>query len=262
MMPKAKFRGRAPEPRTEDLRITRMAVVLGRDGGWLRLDSTEVRDSLLYVGIERDVTLSLLSRHNARNPFGIAAILDYLECSGKLAEFLTQMLRLGYFPDNPDAFHNHLQPLGMDWNEAEKRVEPTTTRPEAEKELRTALEASLAQIGEDFPAMLNGAWEAYYSDNPDRYRHVVSSCRELLNQVTKELIGGEALDRKERVRRILGSRHKTELVESAADLVDAIYSAQSAEEHTSPDQSMALFVLVETEHILYFLLEQSKRKSS
>lgn len=195
-----------------------------------------------------------------RNPFGLSQLFEFLYARGKLAEFFTEMLRLKLFPENIDEFRSHLQPLGLDWYEETNRVQFTTTRPEAERHLRTVLESLLDEVSPEFPRMLNGAWDAYYSDNPDKYRQTISSCRELLNQVITKLSKSESerLERKERVRRILGSKHKTELVESAAELVSVIYNVQSAEEHTSPEGPTALFVLAETEHILYFLLTHSQ----
>jgi len=220
--------------------------------------SRRVEDALLYIGVSTSHTAELM-HYNAVNPVGLFWLLNYLNENDFLPAFLTQML-LVYRPVGTAsvAFVEHLHPLGLDWDRGSNQIRPTSSHPEAENRIRNELGSLLAGVDASYPSMLEGAWEAYYSDNPDRYRHAISSCRELLNQVTTELAGGEKLERQERVRRILGSGHKTEVVESAADLVNAIYGAQSAEEHTDPDASTALYVLVETEHIVYFILKHRK----
>lgn len=115
----------------------------------------------------------------------------------------------------------------------------------------------LQGVGDAFPGMLLGAWEAYFSDNPDHYRQSVTSCRELLRQVIDTL--GENGTRRERVQRILGTGSASEVVEAAAALVNSIHNAQSAGTHATIAPTAALFVLVETEHILYFILTQRRQ---
>jgi hypothetical protein len=219
-----------------------------------------VRDALLYVGAPLNYAMESLN-YNFTDPTQLSALFAYLDENGLLHGFLTEILK-NYRPVSIGMmeFVEHLEPLGLDWDRKSNQVRPASTHPEAERIIRNELGSLLSRIDANYPNMLEGAWEAYYSDNRDRYRHTISSCRELLSQVTRRLTSDKKLERKERIRQILGSKHRTELVESAAALVDAIYNAQSAEEHTSPDQATALFVLVETEHVLYFLLKQAKKK--
>jgi hypothetical protein len=181
-----------------------------------------------------------------------AQTMNNLYRLGTLAHFLTEMLRTGARPKRKDEFARHLRPLGLEWDRTTDDVLPTSTHPEVESLLAGRLEKLLEKIDPDLPNKLRGAWTAYYSENPDRYRHVVSSCRELLSDVTKRL-GGNG-QRKQRVRAILGSTSRAEVVEAAAILVDRLYDLQSAQEHVESDETTALFTLVETEHVLYFLL--------
>jgi hypothetical protein len=245
-----------------NIRLKQLAVTLCRDRSWRNKSGLRrfVTDALLYVGVPL-TDVEGFESYDFTDPINLATLLDYLDDKGLLPQFLTQMLR-DYRPDPPfaqQAFEEHLPPLGLDWVKVSKQVRPTSTHPEAERIIRNELGHLLSEVDADYPNMLEGAWEAYYSKNPDRYRHTISSCRELLSQVTRRLTSNKKMERKERIRQILGSKHRTELVESAAALVASIYDAQSAEEHTSPDQATASFVLVETEHILYFLLKQAKR---
>jgi hypothetical protein len=244
----------------------KLSVTLTRDKNWRSVANNDLRASLLYIGVDFPKVQKLLNYHQVglslsappvaffrpSDPIELSSLIRNLYDLGILPDFFTEMLKLRLIHDL-DTLKTHLRPLGLDVDIKNKRVVPTTTRPEAELELRSVLEVKLAKINPEFPRMLNGAWDAYYSNNANKYRNTISSCRELLNQfITKLSKGG--LTRKERIRFILGSKSETELVEAVAELVDQIYSVQSAQEHTSPDRATALFVLAETEHVLHFLL--------
>lgn len=243
---------------SEDIRIKQLAVTLCRDSSWRLREKSYLsglaRDAFLYVGVSISGIDELLS-YNLADSLGLFHVLTYLKIHKLLPDFLTQMLR-DYKPMFPMAqdFIDHLQPLGLDWDRKSNQIRPTITHPEAEHIIMTELGNLLARVGSGFPDMLEGAWRAFYSDNPDKYRQTISSCRELVNQVTKSLSNGDRLERKERIRRILGKGYRTDVVEAVGELFEAIYGAQSAQEHTTPDKTTALFILVETEHMLYYLL--------
>jgi hypothetical protein len=171
---------------------------------------------------------------------------------GTIADFLTEMLRTGIRPKFQDEFVSHLRPLGLDWNKTTNEIRPTGAHPEAERLMESKLRQLLEKIDGSFPRMLRGAWEAYYSDNPDRYRQAVTSCRELLTDVIQKL-GGSGT-RRQRIEQILDSESRAQVVDATVSLVQALYGIQSAQQHDEPDQATALFALVETEHILHFLL--------
>jgi len=160
-----------------DIHIARLAVTMTRDENLFDflVSSGNVRDALLYVGLPID-RVSTLERYNWFNSLHLAQQLDYLHKNGMIASFLTEVLRLGGMPKDVDEFVRHIQPLGLDLDEDTNQIRPTTTRPEAERTLRTELGRLLSEIDSSFPGRLEGAWEAYYSDNPDRYRQAVTSC--------------------------------------------------------------------------------------
>ena len=241
---------------SEDIRTMRLAVTMCRDPNWYGTSNLSrlVEYALLYAGASSSDVLTL-PIHDLSNPLFLFQVLNYLNLRGALADFLTQILR-DYRPIGTQSvtFIEHLQPLGLDWDRASNQIRPTATHPEAEGSLRTELDNLLAGVDGAFPNMLHGAWEAYYSDNPDRFRQSITSCRELLAQVTDSL--GQGGTRRERIQRIIGSNSTTEVVDAAANLVNSIYSAQSAGTHANIGSATVLFVLVETEHILYFLLKQ------
>jgi hypothetical protein len=245
-----------------DIRLTRLAVTLCRDRSWLNLRlrlRRLVRDALLYVGVEPSVADTAI-RRDFTDSTQLTKLFDYLDDNGLMPEFLTQMLR-DYHPQPPfdqQALVEHLAPLGLEWVKVPNQVRPTSTSPEAERKIRGELGDLLAEVDSAFPTMLGGAWGAYYSDNPDRYRQAITSCRELLTQVTDRL-GGEGT-RRERIHRIINSKSTVEIVDASANLVNTIYNAQSAGTHSGINSATALFVLVETEHILYFLLKQGRIK--
>lgn len=59
----------------------------------------------------------------------------------------------------------------------------------------------------------------------------------------------------------MGSAATAEVADAAAVLVNRISDAQSAGTHAVIGRTTALFVLVETEHILYFLLTQRENQT-
>jgi hypothetical protein len=226
---------------------------------------SDVESALLYAGYPTTSLQEFQSiREDLGDDFGFitgqfvdAKMMDDVYRLGTLALFLTAMLRTGVRPKLKDEFERHLRPLGLVWDKAADEIRPLGTHPEMESVVGARLEEMLGKFDISFTTKLRGAWTAYYSENPDRYRHVMSSCRELLNDVTRR-VGGKG-KRGQRIRKILGSKSRAEVVEDAARLVNSLYGLQSAQEHTEPDEATALFALVETEHILYFLLSHHEK---
>jgi hypothetical protein len=109
-------------------------------------------------------------------------------------------------------------------------------------------------VNKTYLNVLEGAWQASYSDSKDKYRQALVSCRELLDDVLETLGDGEIW-----VREILGSGRESEIVTASANLISSLYGMESSL-HGEPDSSRALFALTETEHILYFLLTHRSDK--
>jgi hypothetical protein len=240
-----------------DIRIKQLAVTLTRDYGWYRgCNHKEVKEALLYIGLPIQFVQENYSGHFDIEPVSLAYFLRLLQMKDILPAFLTEMLRSAVQLKNVNEFRTHLLPLGLDWDVNERAIRPTSTHPEAEEELRKELEELLSHVDTSFPNLLKGAWETYYSDNPDKYRQAVTSCRELLRQVMEKL--GGAGTRKERIGKIMRSESASEVVDAAAELVEAISKIQSKGTHGTIENSTALFAMVETEHILYFLLNQNR----
>jgi len=122
-------------------------------------------------------------------------------------------------------------------------------------------------VNKTYLNVLEGAWQAFYSDSKDKYRQALVSCRELLDDVLETLGDGEKVKEAEKpegkrkiwVREILGSGRESEIVTASANLISSLYGMESSL-HGEPDSSRALFALTETEHILYFLLTHRSDK--
>lgn len=233
----------------------RLAITMTRDVNLRHVlgNRLVVRDALLYAGLSSDIVRDYNLQHLSDDPIVLAVLLEDLDELVLLVSFLAEILRVAK-PSNAREFHNHLQPLGLGYDLMTNQIRTTRSHTEAERTVRTELDQMLARIDPGFPERLRGAWEAYYSSNPDRYRQAVASARETFNEILQR-VGGSGT-RKERVRKILQSESRTELVEAAANLVDRLYYLQSAQEHRDPDQPTALYVLVETEHVLYYVLSR------
>jgi hypothetical protein len=214
------------------------------------------RDALLFSGVPLSLVEGFAVKETRADPIMMTLVLTELHRLGALPDFFTFLFRHGFQLWNKNEFKEVLEPLGLEWNIELRQIRPTSSRPEAERQLKSELASLLQKLDPSFTQMSNGAWEAYYSNNPDRYRQSLSSCRELLRKVIDRL-GGDKGTRREKVERIVQSRSTAEVIEASCQLVDSIYGAQSAGTHESKERSLALFVLVETEHLLYFLLQKA-----
>lgn len=245
-------------PDGADIKVVQLCVRMKRDPNIAKFlgDWDHLKSALFYAGAPAILVQSVEDlnpdRRSVEEYLVFSIVIDFLYRNGTLASFLSEMLRVVGRPKLPDQFSSHLAPLGLQWDRRTNQVRPIGTRPEAEQFLETELQQLLVKVDESLPNMLRGAWAAYYSDNPDRYRQAVSSCRELVSHVLRKL--GTGTTRREKIQSILGSETKSRAVDAAAELVIAVCDVQSAQEHALADQPTALYALLETEHVLYFLL--------
>jgi len=193
---------------------------------------------------------------------GFAGFFDYLyrtniELFRQVIEFLLNdwMRKSGAaFPEDTEYIVDHVRALGFQYEGG--RLSSTLGHDKPRIEMMSELEIMLSNINPSFCQMFRGSWEALLSDNPDRYRQAISSMRELLRQVIDELSDKQAKTRKEKVRSILGKNSDANLVEALAGTVDVMYDFQSSREHTTPDYESALFIVSETEYVLYYILKR------
>ena len=261
-----------------DLRVVQLYLMMTRDPSLVKFlrDRKSVESAFVYAGypttgiqVNRQIRECLDDDSGSTaGTFLDTKMMNDLYRIGRLSLFLTWMLRTGTSPKLKEEFARHLEPLGLEWDKKTNGVRPVHTHSEAETLMEDRLGELLGKIDVSFPSRLAGAWMAYFSQNPERYRNAVNSCRELLTKVIDKLAGDNLYDemtgkkktRRERVLAILGSKSREdEVAQAAASLVCSLYDSQSAREHGEPDESTALFALVETVHILYFLL--SRRES-
>ena len=141
----------------------------------------------------------------------------------------------------------------------EKTLLPTTGNLQVESELASELDETLKKLDPKFPVMRQGIWDAISSTNKDKARHAIASSRELLSQAIDKLAGNPPGNhtRKERIRKILGSKAESELVDAVGNLVDKVYALSSSGAHTGPSVKKAVLCAKMTEYCLLFILSQS-----
>lgn len=149
---------------------------------------------------------------------------------------------------------------GFRYDRKSKAILPSVGKPKLEGELSSELDRRLRALNVRFVKMHGGIWDALASGGDDAARQSVSSSRELLRQVIGELAGkpGEKLERKAKVKLILGSKKNVEVVDSVARLANSLYGSSSAGEHTSVDTSSASLLGKMTEYCLLYILRRSK----
>lgn len=141
---------------------------------------------------------------------------------------------------------------------------PQQRQVRRERQGSTRLDAPLAQLHPDLPAMRRGAWLALTGDNPDRLRHAATSQRDLLTQLLRLLVPSleqvEDDERgskiKARVKKAVGnSESNTTFVASIADAVYSYYSMMSKFNHTNQKHQDGLrAILVTGEGLIEFIL--------
>jgi len=147
---------------------------------------------------------------------------------------------------------------GLQYDPMSGRIVPATGAPEEEKKLQTELDRRLWNLNPEFQRMHEGLWDAISSGSADKLRQANSSARELLRQTVDHLVGNglEKMSRKARIKRILQSESRGELVDAIAELVDQLYGAQSAQEHSRPDPDTVILTAKITEYCLLYVLRK------
>lgn len=110
----------------------------------------------------------------------------------------------------------------------------------------------LKEVDESYAKMYLGAWEAFESKNPERYRHVSTSTREII----RRLLGEKSEDRKKRIMEVSGSKTTTEFITSLAKAIDKLHDTLSKGVHREIDRETALLTIRITEAIIEYLYEK------
>ncbi len=260
-----------------DIRIVRLAVSIFQTGTLRNYFQNEDGNLLLALKYFRiiphktelddlsydhfvDLLNLIYTQHNSNfGAFLEYVVKDYQE-RGKGYPWLDKWMKLSEIRH----IEKELLALGFtviqDWNtrfdSVDLTIVPAQGHTEEDLKISTVLESKLSRLNPDFVKMFRGAWEAFYSKNPDSPRQVISSARELLNQVTTQL-GGTG-ERKARIESILGSNKESKLVEALANTVDNLYAVASKGTHTTVDSESSLFALKIIEYMLYYILTRSK----
>nr|MDO8099657.1 hypothetical protein [Candidatus Njordarchaeota archaeon] len=149
---------------------------------------------------------------------------------------------------------------GYEYDSEKKQIIPSTGHPEIEAKILSELESRLANLGDEFPPIHSGVWDAISSGTEDSLRQAVSSSRELLSQVVRKLTSqlSDNPTRKSRIKAILQSKSQADVIDSVANLVNAIYSSQSGGVHSESSLDTTIMVAKLTEYCLLFILRKTQ----
>jgi hypothetical protein len=153
-------------------------------------------------------------------------------------------------------FRRELETLGLIYDVDNGKIVPATGHEDTKQIERTGLEKMLARLDPRFAKLHQQAWNALLLDESDGPRQSVNSIKELLNQILHHLVPEEGLTRMQRLTKILDFE-ETDFVESLAELIDSLQSLQSKRTHIMSDLESALFIVLETENVLYYILKKS-----
>ena len=136
--------------------------------------------------------------------------------------------------------------------------------PIISSKINTILEDQLKKINPDLLKMRDGAIQSLLSNKPDKFRHVSSSCRALLNTFLKELVpkvdlkDGES-EIKKRIEKLFSKSDSTcGLVNETVNLIQSLNKVQCKGDHSSINESLSYFIFEITEKIIYFILTNKK----
>ena len=162
--------------------------------------------------------------------------------NGIISEISSELLSLGYIYDG-----------GI--------LRATSGESIIEDKINNVIENELKKINPDLIEIRKGALESLLSNQPDKARHVASSCRALINNLLKDLVptvkdeGEEESDIKKRLKVLFGDSESTyELIKATANLIQTLNKVQSKGDHFKIDESLAHFVFEITDKLVYFIL--------
>lgn len=267
------FKGKWIEPKPIDLRINRLAVAIMKSENLhdYFFDFSKMLLVCRYFGINApyldtaDDVANFLESLYLTNPEKFRQFFQYI-----LNEIIEEKKPLAIESSKPlllvdgkelfegfNFFLRELNVLGFDYDISKHKVIPTVGHTKEDIEIKTELEEMLDRLDPKYREMLRGAWDSFLSHNPDKYRHTVTSLRELTSMITRQLAPVEKT-RKDRIKKIIASEKEEELVESLAETIVKLQDLQSNKVHTEADYNNTLFALKATENLLFFLLKKAE----
>ena len=260
-MGRAKRKATLSEEKRRDLRIVRLAISIYKSDFLNDYYFNEENISLAckYLGLEEvpsvkaveDLTdfLNYLFHSNVEN------FRNFMEYT--LNEIMEEdTFDLIAVSNDFHRFRRELETLGFVYDVDNGKVVSTTGHEETKQIERTELEKMLARLDPRFAKLHQDAWNALLFDETDGPRQSVNSIKELLNQVLHHLVPEEGLTRTQRLTKILDFE-ETDFVESLATLIGSLQSLQSKRTHIMSDLESALFIVLETENVLSYILKKS-----
>ncbi len=188
----------------------------------------------------------------------IEAILTYLNEDTIVLRVVEELIKTNNLSRSEiEEINLALRGDGYEYNKDEEQMYPTVGHEKEEREMISELDRLLKELNPEYVKMRQGAWDTLSSGGPDSFRQSISSIRELLRQVIDQLAPNEGT-RKEKVKKILSSSTGGELCDAIANVVDKLYSLQSAKYHTMSNYESALLALKITEWTMFYILKNYK----
>lgn len=112
-----------------------------------------------------------------------------------------------------------------------------------------------------FPKYLKcyeGAWQAFESGNPDKFRHISASLRELI----KNILGDDKEKRRDTIKQLSDSETENDFIESLVETIYANDRLLNKGVHSDLEESVATLSMRTCEIILQYVLERQKSKET
>jgi len=143
-------------------------------------------------------------------------------------------------------------------------LKTTSGHPIVGAKINSVIEEQLKKINPDLIKMREGAIHSLLSNKPDKFRHVSSSCRALVNSFLKELVPkvktkeGESEIKKRIEILFKESKSTSKLIDETVNLIQALNKVQCKGDHSKIDEPLSYFIFELTEKIIYFILTNKK----
>jgi len=142
--------------------------------------------------------------------------------------------------------------IDLPFNAAFEAVKHSGGKPSLESD--EYLSNLLSKHFPNYSKYYQGAWKAFESDNPDRFRHCSASLRELI----RNILGDDKEARQTKLREFSNSETENDLIESLATAIYANDRILNKGVHSELEERIVALSIKTTEIILQYVLEKKE----